>query len=84
MSNSKVIGPSSGTSTASGSKSGSLIAENFSSSVICVMLSISSEPFTWSVTSLRKRASTSLRGARPARKPGTAAVSISSLKALSK
>ena len=40
--------------------------------------------FTWSETSSRKRCSTTLRGARPIRKPGTAAVGISSPNALSK
>ncbi len=64
----------SGISIASKSKSGSLIAEKSWSSLICVIASISSDPLTWSATCSRKRCSTSLRGARPGRKPGTLAV----------
>lgn len=84
MSNSNTIGPSSGTSIASRFSSGSLIAVNDCSSLIWLKLSISSEPLIFSPISSLKRDSTSLRGARPTRKPGTAAVLISSLYASSR
>jgi hypothetical protein len=84
MSNSNTIGPSSGTSMASSFSSGSLMAVNDWSSLICDRLSISNEPLIFSPISSLKRVSTSLRGARPTRKPGTAAVSISSLYAPSR
>ena len=83
ISNSNFSGPSSGSSTAVGSNSGSLIATKSSDSVIWDMLSKSSEPRTWSATSFLNRCSTSLRGARPGRKPGTLADPIKSLNALS-
>ena len=79
MSNSNIIGPSLGTSIASRFNSGSLIAVNDCSSLIWLKLSINSEPLTCSPISSLKRFSTSLRGARPMRKPGTEAEAISSL-----
>ena len=82
--NSNVIGPSLGTSTASRSKFGSLIAVNRCSSLICSRLSSSSALFDLSETSSWKRFSTTFRGARPMRKPGTAAVGIISPNASSK
>ena len=84
MSNSKVSGPSSGNSTASKSKSGSLMAESFCSSFTWARLFINNSPLTFSPISLRKRVSTSFRGARPGRNPGTWAVGINSENSLSK
>ena len=84
MSNSNVIGPSSGTSTAVGSKSGSLIADK-----LLVLGDLGQAVHQQRALDLvghvlAEAGFDQLAQARPGRKPGTAAEPIMSLNALSK